>query len=71
MAFLHEYHTAAMGLRTKVNKYIADNIQKIINQHQDCTHLITCGFAHITTNRLDQYITLPSGAEGVVDGHRG
>jgi hypothetical protein len=67
--FLLGYHTAGMSLRTKVNRYIGTNIQRIINQN--CTHIITCGNAHITTDPLAKYITLPTGAAGVVDSHTG
>jgi hypothetical protein len=67
--FVLGYQNAAMGLRTAVNSYIGHNIQLIINQYPQCTHLITCGDAHITQNPLAQYVTtLPAGAMGVVDG---
>ena len=68
VAFLLSYHTAAMSLRISgANRYIGNNIQQVIDQYPDCTHIITCGDAHITTDPLTQYITLPTGAEGVVD----
>jgi len=67
--FLLGYHNTAMGLRTDVNPYIGLNIQKIVNQYPNCTHLIACGDAHITQNNLSQYVTTtPPGAAGVVDG---
>ena len=64
MAFQNE---VGDKLRTDVNPYIGANIQKKIIEFADCTHLITCGGAHITTNPLDAYIPLAEGAEGVVD----
>ncbi len=65
--FLMGYQNIAMGLRTTVNNYIGANIQRVINQFPNCTHLITCGDAHITYNPLAQYILLPQGAVGIVD----
>jgi hypothetical protein len=47
--FLLGYNTAGMSLRTNVNRYIGSNIQRIINQYPRCTHIITCGDAHITS----------------------
>lgn len=66
--FVLNLYNALMGLRTDVNPYIGLNIQKIINQYPNHTHLITCGDAHITQNNLSQYVTTtPMGAAGVVD----
>jgi hypothetical protein len=66
--FLMSYYNAAMGLRTDVNSYIGRNIQTVISQFPNCTHLISCGDAHITHNNLSQFVTTtPPGAQGVVD----
>lgn len=65
--FLLGYNNAAMDLRTGVNRFIGNNIQRIINQYPDCTHIITCGDAHITHDPLYQYVHLPPGKLGVVD----
>ena len=71
ITFLLGYHTAAMSLRISANRYIGNSIQRVINKYPNCTHIITCGNAHITTDPLAQYITLPTGVEGVVDPHTG
>ncbi len=65
--FLLDWNRAAMVLRTDANAYIARNIQKVINQYPDATHLITCGDAHISINPLQQYIRLPEDAPGIID----
>lgn len=66
--FVRDYRNAALDLRTTVNPYIGKNIQSVINQYPDCTHLITCGNAHITDSPLFQYVTTtPGSANGVVD----
>jgi hypothetical protein len=65
---VRDYRNAALDLRTTVNPYIGKNIQSVINQYPDCTHLITCGNAHITDSPLFQYVTTtPGSANGVVD----
>ena len=65
--FTLDYHNKGMELRTTVNPHIGMNIERIINQHPDCTHIITCGDAHITQNPLYNYVPLPRRALGVVD----
>jgi hypothetical protein len=65
--FLLNYHRTTMALRTEVNQFIGNNIQKVVDRFPTCTHIITCGDAHITHNPLAQYVQLPGGAAGVVD----
>ena len=66
---LIQYHNDTMGLRTSAHPYIGHNIQGIIDANAHCTHIITCGNAHITVhNPLHGFIHLPGGAIGVVDG---
>lgn len=67
--FLIAYHNLTMGFRTTVNPYIGQNIQRSINLHPNATHLITCGAAHIPINPLQNFILLPGGATGIVDGN--
>lgn len=69
--FLLRYYNDAMALRTVVNPYIGRNIQRIINQYPNATHLITCGWTHITDNPLPHYVALPEGAHGIVDASSG
>lgn len=65
--FLLGYYNNAMALRTGVNRYIGQNITRVLRQYSDSTHIITCGDAHITQDPLHMYIELPAGADGVID----
>ena len=65
--WLIAYHNAAMGLRTTVNNFIGDRINRNINLHPAKTHLITCGDAHILHNDLSLYVLIPATENGVVD----
>lgn len=67
LQFLIQYHNTAMALRTGLNNYIGTNITRNINLHPNCTHIITCGDAHITRNNLTQYVLIPAAAQGVAD----
>lgn len=68
--FLSDYFLAAMEQRTAAHRYVAMNIVKNINQHPECTHLITIGDAHLLTNPVYNYINLGT-MPGVVDPDKG